>query len=166
MAQATESEALALLDKLQISYQKVDHPALWTMADEKKLAQRLPRVKNLFLKLRKSQQYYLYLTIDRPVNFKTLAYFLGVSHSKLVFATPAELKEILGLVPGMVTPLALMHDQKQQVTVLLDVRLQQLPAISAHPNINTATILLSYADLLKILQATGHAPLIVTVKEA
>lgn len=160
MQPATEQEALALLAKLNIKYQRVDHPAIWTMNDPN-APQGLPEVKNLLLKQKKRDQFYLYLTVNQPVDFKSLADQLGIAHSRLTFASESDSERLLGVVSGMVTPLALMHDTKHEVQVLLNKRLQPMPAISAHPNTNTATILLAYRDLLKVLQAMDHEPLII-----
>lgn len=157
---ATEKEAIQLLNDLNINYQRVDHPAIWTMNDPN-APKGLPEVKNLLLKQKKSEQFYLYLTDNTKVNFKHLADQLGIAHSRLTFASEAELEELLGVVSGMVTPLALMHDTEHKVQVLLNHRLEALPLISAHPNVNTATILLRWADLLKILGRLGYRPVVI-----
>lgn len=160
MKMATEQEALTLLNQLKIHYQRVDHPAIWTMNDPN-APKGLPEVKNLLLKQKKSNQFYLYLTDNTKVDFKSLADQLEIAHSRLAFASEAELENLLGVVSGMVTPLALMHDTTNQVQVLLNRRLADLPLISAHPNVNTATILLTWADLLKVLRKMGHQPMMV-----
>ena len=121
----------------------------------------LPAVKNLLLKQKKRDQFYLYLTDRKRVNFKSLADQLEIARSRLNFASEEELENLLGVVSGMVTPLALMHDTKNEVEVLLDADLQQLPEISAHPNINTATILMSYQNLVKVLEKMGHTPKVI-----
>lgn len=118
-------------------------------------------MKNLLLKQKKRDQFYLYLTDRKRVNFKSLADQLEIARSRLNFASEEELENLLGVVSGMVTPLALMHDTKNEVEVLLDADLQQLPEISAHPNINTATILMSYQNLVKVLEKMGHTPKVI-----
>ncbi|WP_243674600.1 YbaK/EbsC family protein [Lentilactobacillus kisonensis] len=95
------------------------------------------------------------------MNFKALADQLGIARSRLTFASEDELEDLLGVVSGMVTPLALMHDGKHEVQVLLNRDLHTLPEISAHPNINTATVLMSYGDLLKVLRAMRHEPMVI-----
>ncbi len=160
MSYATEEQAINLLKKLRIDYQRIEHPPLWTMNDPH-APKGLPEVKNLLLKKEKSEQYYLLLTTNKPVDFKLLAPQLGTSRNKLRFASEAELEEILHVVSGMVTPLALPNDSEHKIRVLLDADLKNLSAISAHPNVNTATIIFSYADLIKILKSTGYEPTIV-----
>lgn len=160
MKMATEQEALDLLDSVGITYRRVDHPAIWTM-DDPNAPKGLPEVKNLLLKDKKSDQFYLYLTDNHRVDFKSLTDQLGLAHSRLKFASEEELEAHLGVVSGMVTPLALMHDKDDQVKVLLNKSLESMPEISAHPNVNTATILMSYGDLLKVLSAMGKVPTII-----
>ncbi|KRL34523.1 YbaK/EbsC family protein [Liquorilactobacillus uvarum] len=118
----------------------------------------LPEIKNLLIKKKKSDQYYLFLTTNKPVDFKLLASQLKTSRNKLRFASENELEEILHVVSGMVTPLALPNDTQHKVQVLLDADLKKLPAISAHPNVNTATIIISYEDLIKIIKHIGYDP--------
>ncbi|MCT3399060.1 prolyl-tRNA editing protein [Lentilactobacillus hilgardii] len=160
MKMATEQEAINLLTDLKINYQRVDHPAIWTM-DDPNAPKGLPEVKNLLLKKKKSDQFYLYLTDNTKVDFKSLADQLGIAHSRLTFASEDDLENLLGVVSGMVTPLALMHDTKHEVQVLLNRRLEELPLISAHPNTNTATILLTWTDLLKMLDEMDHHPIMI-----
>ncbi|MFT9005724.1 MAG: YbaK/EbsC family protein [Liquorilactobacillus hordei] len=88
--------------------------------------------------------YYLLLTTNRPVDFKKLAAQLNTSRSKLRFATEIELEETLHVIFGIVTPLALPNDCERKIRVLLDADLKNLSAISAHPNVNTATVIISY----------------------
>lgn len=157
MKMATEQEALDLLARVGVHYRRVDHPAIWTM-DDPNAPKGLPEVKNLLLKDRKSNQFYLYLVDNHRVDFKLLTEQLGLGHSRLKFASEEELESLLGVVSGMVTPLALVHDTDDQVKVLINKSLESMPEISAHPNVNTATILMSYADLMKVLGAMGKVP--------
>jgi Ala-tRNA(Pro) deacylase len=160
MQPASEQEALDLLDNLRIKYKRLDHPAIWTMNDPN-APKRVHEVKSMLLKQKKTDQFYLYLTDNPRIDFKSLADQLGIPRSRLTFASEAELAQLLGLVPGMVTPLALMHDRHHQVQVLLHRHLQSMTAIPAHPNINTATVLLSYRDLLQVLRAMGYEPSVI-----
>ncbi|MFT8884173.1 MAG: YbaK/EbsC family protein [Liquorilactobacillus hordei] len=160
MQRATKEEAITILEKLRIDYQLVDHPPLWSM-DDPHAPKGLPKVKNLLIKKKKSELYYLLLTTNRPVDFKKLATQLNTSRSKLRFATEIELEETLHVISGIVTPLALPNDCEYKIRVLLDADLKNLSAISAHPNVNTATVIISYEDLIKILKNIGYEPTII-----
>ncbi|MCP0886125.1 prolyl-tRNA editing protein [Ligilactobacillus sp. WILCCON 0076] len=154
---ATEQEALFLLNELHINYQLIEHPAIWTMDDPNSPAG-LTEVKNLFLKEKKTEHYFLYLTTDKRVDFRKLAQQINLSQKKLQFAKEPELKSILHVISGMVTPLALMYDTEKKVQVLLSNELKKIEAIPIHPNTNTATVLITFQDLNLVLNRLGYVP--------
>ncbi|MDN6900320.1 prolyl-tRNA editing protein [Oenococcus sicerae] len=160
MQKATEQEALTLLDQSGIKYQRIEHPAIWSM-DDPNAPKNLPKVKNLLLKKKNGSKFYLYLTNNTRVDFKELAESLKISRSQLVFSSETELENLLGLVSGMVTPLSLMHDVEKKVQVLINHDLKNLPLLAVHPNTNRATILLTWTDLLKLLRQMGYEAKIV-----
>jgi Ala-tRNA(Pro) deacylase len=49
------------------------------------------------------------------------------------------------------------------VTMILDARLKAFGRVNCHPLVNTMTTGVSYADLLRFLCETGHAPRVLTV---
>jgi Ala-tRNA(Pro) deacylase len=57
----------------------------------------------------------------------------------------------------------LTHDREHHVRVVIDRDLKSAARISFHPNINTATLVVAYADFLRFLDASGHAAEYVTV---
>ena len=67
----------------------------------------------------------------------------------LSFASADELREILWLETGAVTPLALLN--APDVTLYLDEALLG-SRIAVHPNTNTATVWLQTADLVSLLR--------------
>lgn len=67
----------------------------------------------------------------------------------LSFASADELREILRLETGAVTPLALLN--APDVTLYLDEALLG-SRIAVHPNTNTATVWLQTADLVSLLR--------------
>jgi Ala-tRNA(Pro) deacylase len=79
----------------------------------------------------------------------------------LTFASDDDLEAVLGVKSGIVTPLALMHDNDISVTVLLDRQIEKMPKIGIHPNTNEATIFVTYADLLRILSLVNHEPIFI-----
>lgn len=139
-----------LLEKLQIQYTKIEHKAVYTVEEAKKYIVGIEGIgcKNLFLK-NTNHQYYLYtLQEDKKADLKELC---KITQSKnLRFASQEELWDYLKLTPGSVTPLGIIHD-KGKVIVILDKELQN-KTILIHPNRNTATIGISYQDLIKVIQ--------------
>ena len=62
----------------------------------------------------------------------------------------------LGVTPGSVSPFGLINDAEHQVRVYLDRDLKSATRISFHPNINTATWVLSFADFERFLSTVGN----------
>jgi Ala-tRNA(Pro) deacylase len=62
----------------------------------------------------------------------------------------------LGLAPGSVSPFGLIHDAEHAVRVVIDRDLKAAERISFHPNINTATIVLAFADFQRFLENCGN----------
>ena len=160
---STYEEAIDFLRKNDIQYNEVKHDAVWTMAEASQLELLNDTViKNLFLKKRKTDEYFLCVVVGhKKIDFKILAPQLQLSRNKLNFASEMDLADGLGLKPGVVTPLGLPHDKKQQVTVLLDKDLQNVDVIGIHPNTNTATVFVKYDDLLKIITRSQHEIVVV-----
>ena len=69
----------------------------------------------------------------------------------------------LGLTPGSVSPFGLIHDRDRQVRVVIDRDLKSAARVSFHPNINTVTLTIAYADFQKLLDACGNTVQYVTV---
>jgi Ala-tRNA(Pro) deacylase len=82
---------------------------------------------------------------------------------KFSFASPAELDEILGLVPGAVSPLALFNDRPKAVQLVLDERLLEATPLNFHPLRNDRTVVIEVPDLMRFLDAIEHKPLIVSL---
>ena len=134
-----EQRCYALLDKLQISYARVDHEHADTIeaceAVEQVLGEKI--CKNLFLCNRQKTQFYL-LMLEGEKVFKTkdLSKQLGVA--RLSFADPADMKKYLDITAR----------------------------IGCHPCINTSTLAVSTQDILtKFLPAVRHEPIIVDLPE-
>ena len=112
--------------------------------------------KNLFLRDAKGRQHYLVTVPDeRRVDLKWLSAALGIS--KLSFASAERLDKYLNVPQGSVSPLGLLNDEACSVIFVADETLSTLPVIGVHPNDNTATVFLSFADLHRIIEEHGNA---------
>jgi Ala-tRNA(Pro) deacylase len=69
----------------------------------------------------------------------------------------------LGVEPGSVTAFGVINDTAGAVTMILDARLKDHDRVNCHPLVNTMTTGVSYADLLKFLDAVGHPPQVLKV---
>ena len=146
------------LRRTGIDFEITEHPAVWNMEDVAQLVMPYPEAdaKNLFVYEDKTENYYM-VTVkgDKRVDLKALRKSEGLRQLK--FASSEELMDILGLIPGAVTPLGLLNDETCRVILYLDSYFLQPPAlIGAHPCDNTATVWLSTEDLVRVLEAHGN----------
>lgn len=142
------------LAQLEISYQKIRHEPVSTVEEAMFINDQITGMacKNLFLKS-SDKQYFIYmLSVEKRADLKQLA--KQISSKRLSFASDNELMEYLKLAPGTVSPLGIINDQGQ-VKILIDHDLVNHKLL-VHPNINTATISISYDDLLLFIDTCGN----------
>ena len=152
-----------LLDRLGISYQRIDHEAAMTMeacaAVDKALEATI--CKNLLLCNRQNTAFYLLLIPgDKP--FKTKELSSQIESSRLSFAAAEYMEEFLDITPGSLSVFGLMNDKDNRVQLLIDEDVLKGEYIGFHPCINTSSLRLKTADLVdKVIPAMGHAPRLV-----
>src|SRR5262245_3939016 len=117
---ATPDDLFARLDELGIRTTSVRHPPVFTVEEAKALRGKLPggHVKNLFLRNKKGEMWLLVAEEDRAVDLKLLAEKLG--SGRFSFGSAERLMAHLGIVPGAVTPLAVINDREAKVRVVID----------------------------------------------
>ncbi len=151
-----KTEIYDYLSKKQISFEITEHPAVFSMGELSDVVLPYPEwdAKNLFVRDDKKQNYYL-ITVrgDKRVDLKAFRREQGLRN--LSFASPEDLLEILGLIPGSVSPFGLLNDTEHRVHFYLDQEFEGHP-IGVHPNDNTATVWLQAADLMALVQAHGN----------
>ena len=134
-----------------------EHPAVYNMAEVAELEMPYPEsdAKNLFVRDDKRRNYYLITVMaHKKVNLKDFKKNYGTR--SLTFSSPEELMDIMGLIPGAVTPLGVLNDTEHKVKVYLDKDFLNDPKrIGVHPNDNTATVWLHTEDLMEIIQSHG-----------
>lgn len=153
------------LDKLEITYQRVDHEPAMTMeacqAVDEVLGVKM--CKNLFLCNRQQTDFYMLLMPDDKV-FKTkdLSSLLGVS--RLSFASGEFMEEFLDITPGSLSVLGLMNDKDFRVRLVIDAPVLEGEFVGVHPCINTSSLRFKTSDLTeKIIPAMGHEATIVNL---
>ena len=152
------------LDENRISYERVDHQAVFTCEEAEERVPPLPGVhtKNLFLRDRKGRRHFLVVVgFEKQVDLAGLTRILEVN--KLGMASPKRLQRYLGVEPGAVTLLGVFNDAEQAVEVVIDERVWAAPALQCHPLVNTATLAIARSDLERFLAATGHQPRVLEV---
>lgn len=156
---------LERLDALRISYDYIEHDAAAHMdecrAIEEKLGAMVPR--NLFLTTRRQGGFYLYvLRPDAPFRSGDVSRQAGTS--RLCFAGEDALYDHLRVRPGSVTPLGLIFDADDGVTLLMDRALCDEARLIFHPCVNTASVAMSTRDFLEIfLPAVHKTPVFIEV---
>lgn len=145
------------LRELGISYDLILHPPVHTMEDcaesERILGGVMP--KNLFLRPRRQEEFYLCVTRPDTV-YKASVVSRQAGASRLGFASEEELLAILHAVPGAASPLALMFEEAKEVTLLMDERLRGEQRLIFHPCDNAFSLALSSEDFFgKFLPAAG-----------
>lgn len=143
------------------------HQPVMTVAEAEQLLQPLPgaMTKNLFLRDPKGRRHFL---VTVPHTFAVDLAALGelLAAGRLGFASPERLQRHLGITPGSVSLLALVNDQAHAVEFVIDRTLWEADFVHAHPLRNDATMLVSHADLERLLAATGHEPRVIKVPAA
>ncbi len=162
----TPEQLFACFDKIGISYDLYHHEAVYTVAESEKIDRDIPGTpcRNLFLRDKKKQNFLLVLQNDTEVDIKKLASVIG--SGRLSFGSAERLWEYLGVRPGSVCPFAVINDTEKQVKILLDQSMIETELVTYHPLLNTMSVSLSPADLLKFIEAAGHKPHIVDLYAA
>jgi Ala-tRNA(Pro) deacylase len=155
----------ALLDANGITYKRYDHIAVFTCdeADSAMPPTGAAHTKNLFLRDKKGQRHWLLVTVcEKAVDLRRVAERIGAD--RLSLGSSERLAKYLSVTPGSVTLLALANDPRHEVALLIDEDVWRAERVQAHPLINTATLVISQADLRRFLSVTGHEPKVIPVE--
>lgn len=161
-----EKIVYSVLEKLSINYEHYNHAPVATMDEINSLVDYIEDVhcKNLFLRNAKGNKHYLLLVEgSKNPDLKGLAKKIG--STRLSFGSKERLHKHLGLDPGAVSPLGLINDSTKNVEVLIDTDLIKSDKIAFHPNVNTASVVMSYWDFKKFLEWCGNKVQLVALNE-
>ena len=155
---ASPENLFAYLEERGIETRTVRHPPLFTVEQSRALRGEIAggHSKNLFLKDKKGALFLVVAEEDAEVDLKSLHRLIG--SARLSFGRAELLAEVLGVPPGAVTPFAAINDTGGRVTVILDAGLMRHETLNFHPLDNSATTSIGRDDLVRFLEATGHAP--------
>ena len=154
-----------LLDRLGVTYQRIDHEPAMTMEACEEIDRMLNAVicKNLLLCNRQKTRFFL-LMLPGEKHFKTSVLSKEIGSSRLSFATAEDMQTLLDITPGSVSVLGLMNDHDHKVELLMDAEVVKGEYFGCHPCINTSSLRLRTKDLLEvIIPAMGHEPHFVTL---
>lgn len=152
-----KQEVYDFLTSRGIEYEVTEHGAVFNMEEMSHVELPHPEAdaKNLFVRDDKKRNYYL-ITVrgDKRVDLKKFREEHGTR--SLSFASENDLMNLLGLIPGAVTPLGILNDSEKKVKLFLDEELVNGGLIGVHPNDNTATVWLKTTDLIDIITEHGN----------
>jgi len=152
-----ERPVLDTLKELGIPYIRIEHPPVVTVeeAEERWKGLSGAHCKNLFLRNQRGNRHYLVVAEgSHRIDLRELARKIG--EDRLSFGSPARLRKILGVEPGAVSPFGLVHDEARRVSVLIEKTLRDSRDVIFHPNVNTASLSLAFADLERFLASRGN----------
>lgn len=145
------------LSALGIAFTRHEHPPVATVAEAEAYWSGIDaqHAKNLFLRDQKGLRHVLaVLAADRRADLRAIGETFGAG--KLSFASPERLQTYLGLTPGSVSPFGLINDTAHLVEVAIDAAIRDAARVAFHPNVNTATLVVSGSDFRRFLTAVGH----------
>jgi Ala-tRNA(Pro) deacylase len=158
---ATPDDLFARLTALGIAFATVRHHPVFTVQEARAVHGTIPggRSKNLFVRDKKGTMWLLSAPADQPVDLKRLAERLG-ARGRLSFGSDERLMKYLGVIPGAVSPFAVINDTQRLVRVVLDRRLLETEPVNFHPLNNAMTTSISAVDVRRFLEAEGHEALV------
>lgn len=174
-------EVLEFLEAHGLGYELHTHPPLPTIELALEYWKDIDSIhcKNLFFRNHKGNRHYLVVfECHKGLDIHSLEHKL--KQGKLSFASSERMERCLGLLPGSVSPLGLIHDMNlaettsdgtfipvegvaakelfpngHRVKLFLDEDLQTAERVSFHPCDNTGSVVLSNADFIRFLEIWG-----------
>lgn len=155
------------LDKLDISFERIDHEEANNMDACSRIDEVLGTIicKNLFLCNRQKTEFYLLMMpADKPFKTKDITGQIGCS--RLSFADGEYMEKYLDIKPGAVSVMGLMNDTENNVRLLIDKPVIESETIGCHPCVSTSSLKIKTQDILhKFLPAVNHKVTIVDLPE-
>ena len=160
-ATPAEEALFEQLDTLGVNHETHRHEPLFTVEESQALRGTLPgaHIKNLFLRDKKKNIWLVTALEDRQIDLKALRKTLQAK-GNLSFGNAELLLEVLGVIPGAVTPFGVQNDREGRATMVLDQSILDHELVNAHPLRNDRTTAITPDGLLQFLESQHHAPVI------
>jgi len=155
---ATVDDVLSALGKLGIEHETITHEPLYTVEQAKRVQYDKPggHTKNLFLRNKKGLMFLVVVEPDHKVDLRGLREMLQLPGGQIAFASTERLGKFLGVVPGSVSPLALINDHGSKVRLYMQHTVLEHEWIYMHPCRNTHSTRLRSTDLTKAMEEWNH----------
>lgn len=151
---------LAQLADWGLQYRLFSHIPLRTVAEAKQVEAEMAqpgvaslKIKNLYLRDRKKRNYLISVEQDRVVDLKALGQ--EIDAPGLSFGSADRLLQMLGILPGAVSPLAMITGAQNDVRFYMDTAAQAADVIHMHPLVNDRTVAMPRADFMAFMQRLG-----------
>jgi len=163
-----EAPLFDFLSECGIATQTYRHAPVFTVAEAKAVRAADPglhkggHAKSLFVRDKKKRRALVMIGEDTRVDLKSLAPQIGLG--RLSFGSAESLKKMLGVVPGSVTPFALVNAREnagsgEPLVVALDNQLMRHSMVFFHPLHNAATTAITPEGLRAFIKACGYTPI-------
>ena len=156
-------QLLKQLDEWKIIYKHFTHEPLISVNESKLLQEKLfgnnkenGHIKNLYLRDKKKNNILVVAHQDASIDLKLLAENINVG--RLSFGSHERLMENLGVLPGAVSPFAMINGVKNNVSIYLDSKLKSYKYIFAHPLENNQTLEIKFDQLEKFFRKLSVEP--------
>jgi Ala-tRNA(Pro) deacylase len=163
-SQQIEDALLPVFAQLELDYQIVEHPAVYTIDEALALVPPLDGVKtkNVYIRDAKGTRHFLVVVPhDKRLDLAALASLLR--SSKLSMGSAERLLSRLGVTPGAVSVFSLINDVAGMVELIIDDKIWRAERVQGHPLRNTATVSISHASLDTFLAHIRHRPTVMQV---
>lgn len=118
--------------------------------------------KNLLLIDKKGRLFFVTAFEDTTIDLKTFHTRVG-GHGRVSFASSETMQEILHVAPGTATPLALINDTENQITLVIDAALTGADQLNFHPMTHTESIGLTPDQFAAFVDSCGKTPITTTL---
>ena len=158
-------EVIEILNKLNIKFDIVNHPAVYTSEEDDFYVKDIncSKAKNLFLAGKSNKNFYLFIIKDtKRLDIKKVS---KLTQDRLHFASKNSLKEKMNLTPGTVSIFGLINNKEHDIKTYMDKELLNKDIIAFHPNDNTASVTFNPEDIIKIMEKYNKNYMLLEVEE-
>ena len=159
----TSKNLMKMLDDWKINYKSHSHKPVMSVKEAKLVQEELfgldknnGHIKNLYLRDKRKNNILIVAHQDALIDLKLLAKIIKME--RLSFGSPNRLFENLGVLPGAVSPFAMINGAKTGVSLFLDSNLKSFSKIYAHPLENDKTFEISIKQLEKFFEKISIIP--------
>lgn len=157
MAKRGQALIYETLERMNIPYDMFEHRPAFTLEEMQAigLSDDILIAKNLFLRDAKGRRHFLLMTRpDRAVDLKALQGEIG--SSRLSFASAERMTRHLAVTAGSVAPVSILNDASRSVQVVFDRGFLGERRVGIHPNDNSVTLVLAFADIARVVEDHGN----------